>query len=74
VTHPVPRVSAKFLLEINGTDLRRDAWEVRRATLASLLRNRSAKHAAPSLPLFSGCTITRKKAAAKKRTAHRRAS
>jgi bifunctional non-homologous end joining protein LigD len=26
------------LLEINGTDLRRDAWEVRRATLASLLR------------------------------------
>jgi hypothetical protein len=34
----------------------------------------SAKHAALSLPLFSGCTITRKKAAAKKRTAHRRAS
>jgi bifunctional non-homologous end joining protein LigD len=26
------------LLEINGTDLRRDAWHVRRATLASLLR------------------------------------
>jgi bifunctional non-homologous end joining protein LigD len=26
------------LLEIDGTDLRRDAWEVRRATLASLLR------------------------------------
>ena len=26
------------LLEINGTDLRRDAWQVRRATLASLLR------------------------------------
>jgi bifunctional non-homologous end joining protein LigD len=26
------------LLEINGTDLRRDAWEVRRATLASVLR------------------------------------
>ena len=28
------------LLEINGTDLRRDAWHVRRATLASLLRKR----------------------------------
>jgi bifunctional non-homologous end joining protein LigD len=26
------------LLEINGTDLRRDAWHVRRSTLASLLR------------------------------------
>jgi bifunctional non-homologous end joining protein LigD len=26
------------LLEINGTDLRRDSWEVRRATLASILR------------------------------------
>jgi bifunctional non-homologous end joining protein LigD len=26
------------LLEINGTDLRRDSWEVRRATLTSLLR------------------------------------
>jgi bifunctional non-homologous end joining protein LigD len=26
------------LLEINGTDLRRDAWDVRRATLTSLLR------------------------------------
>ena len=26
------------LLEINGTDLRRDAWHVRRATLTSLLR------------------------------------
>ena len=26
------------LLEINGTDLRHDAWEVRRATLTSLLR------------------------------------
>jgi bifunctional non-homologous end joining protein LigD len=26
------------LLEIDGTDLRRDAWHVRRATLASLLR------------------------------------
>ena len=26
------------LLEINGTDLRRDSWEVRRSTLASLLR------------------------------------
>jgi bifunctional non-homologous end joining protein LigD len=26
------------LLEINGTDLRRDSWEVRRATLASVLR------------------------------------
>jgi bifunctional non-homologous end joining protein LigD len=26
------------LLEINGTDLRRDAWQVRRATLTSLLR------------------------------------
>ena len=26
------------LLEINGTDLRRDAWHVRRATLASLMR------------------------------------
>jgi bifunctional non-homologous end joining protein LigD len=26
------------LLEINGTDLRRDAWHVRRATLASLLQ------------------------------------
>jgi bifunctional non-homologous end joining protein LigD len=29
------------LLEINGTDLRRDAWHVRRATLASLLRKTS---------------------------------
>ena len=26
------------LLEINGTDLRRDSWEVRRATLTSVLR------------------------------------
>src|SRR5262245_55283446 len=26
------------LLEINGTDLRREPWETRRATLASLLR------------------------------------
>jgi bifunctional non-homologous end joining protein LigD len=26
------------LLEINGTDLRRDSWEVRRATLVSVLR------------------------------------
>jgi bifunctional non-homologous end joining protein LigD len=30
------------LLEINGTDLRRDAWHVRRATLASLLRKASS--------------------------------
>jgi bifunctional non-homologous end joining protein LigD len=29
------------LLEINGTDLRRDAWHVRRATLKSLLRKAS---------------------------------
>jgi bifunctional non-homologous end joining protein LigD len=29
------------LLEINGTDLRRDAWHVRQATLASLLRKAS---------------------------------
>jgi bifunctional non-homologous end joining protein LigD len=31
------------LLEINGTDLRRDAWQVRRATLMSLLRKTSNK-------------------------------
>ena len=29
------------LLEIDGTDLRRDSWEVRRATLTSLLRKAS---------------------------------
>jgi bifunctional non-homologous end joining protein LigD len=40
------------LLEINGTDLRRDAWHVRRATLASLLRK--AREITPMARRFSG--------------------
>ena len=34
------------LLELDGNDLRRDAWEVRRATLTSLLRKASKRHPA----------------------------
>jgi bifunctional non-homologous end joining protein LigD len=48
------------LLEINGTDLRRDAWEVRRATLASILRKiRDGIRLSEHLATTDGSTIFR---------------
>jgi bifunctional non-homologous end joining protein LigD len=48
------------LLEINGTDLRRDSWEVRRAALASVLRRaRDGIRLSEHLVMTDGNTIFR---------------
>jgi bifunctional non-homologous end joining protein LigD len=48
------------LLEIDGTDLRREAWHVRRATLASLLRkSRDGIRLSEHLAITDGNTIFR---------------
>jgi bifunctional non-homologous end joining protein LigD len=48
------------VLEINGTDLRRDSWEVRRATLTSLLRRaRDGLRLSEHLATTDGNTIFR---------------
>jgi bifunctional non-homologous end joining protein LigD len=48
------------LLEINGTDLRRDSWEVRRATLQSVLRRaRDGIGLSEHLTMTDGNTIFR---------------
>jgi ATP-dependent DNA ligase len=48
------------LLEINGTDLRRDSWEVRRATLTSILRKqRDGIKLSEHLAVTDGNTIFR---------------
>jgi bifunctional non-homologous end joining protein LigD len=48
------------LLEINGTDLRRDSWEVRRATLISVLRRaRDGIRLSEHLATTDGNTIFR---------------
>jgi bifunctional non-homologous end joining protein LigD len=48
------------LLEINGTDLRRDSWEVRRATLVSVLRRaRDGIRLSEHLATTDGNTIFR---------------
>jgi bifunctional non-homologous end joining protein LigD len=48
------------LLEINGTDLRRDSWEVRRAILASILRRaRDGIRLSVHLAMTDGNTIFR---------------
>jgi bifunctional non-homologous end joining protein LigD len=48
------------LLDINGTDLRRDSWEVRRATLASILRRaRDGIRLSEHLAMADGNTIFR---------------
>jgi bifunctional non-homologous end joining protein LigD len=48
------------LLEINGTDLRRDSWEVRRATLTSVLRKaRNGIRLSEHLAATDGNTIFR---------------
>jgi bifunctional non-homologous end joining protein LigD len=48
------------LLEINGTDLRRDSWEVRRATLVSVLRRaRDGIRLSEHLATSDGNTIFR---------------
>ena len=48
------------LLEINGTDLRRDPWEMRRATLTSVLRKaRNGIRLSEHLAMTDGNTIFR---------------
>jgi bifunctional non-homologous end joining protein LigD len=56
----VTRSCMRSILEINGTDLRRDSWEVRRATLTSVLRKaRNGIRLSEHLAMTDGNTIFR---------------